>query len=256
PSMTRLFARPFADRNFRKVMLFLGGWSFAVNLAMPFFTVFLVEDLALPITVPIAMGMVAQVANIVSLPFWGRLSDRRSNKTVIALAGPLLLAASGCWVLAATLLPHALILPLLAAAQVVAGAAGAGLDLACGNLAFKTAPKGEPTVYLGVNGLVKSLAGGLAPLAGGALAEHLGGTSLSFAIGSLSIIHVRPLAFVFMASIAAGVGALLLLLPVAEDGHRVLRRPLFRYMNRGFKKASRKRRASHGPVRNRPAGAA
>jgi hypothetical protein len=37
--------RPFKDKNFRELILFLSSWSFAVNLAAPFFTVSLLKKL-------------------------------------------------------------------------------------------------------------------------------------------------------------------------------------------------------------------
>ena len=213
-----LFARPFADRNFRRLMIFLGSWTFALNLALPFFTVYLVQDIGTGLTAPILLTVVGQIANIVSLSWWGRLSDRCSNKAVIAICGPLMLVSIMGWVAVAEPAPHALTVPLLFVVQTIMGAAGAGLDLACGNLAFKTAPKGEATVYLGTNGLVKSLCGGLAPLAGGFLAQALAGTS------------VRPLMVVFLAASGVGVLALTRLARVAEQGETVLPWRLFRYM--------------------------
>jgi MFS family permease len=231
PALKELFARPFADRNFRRVMIFLGSWTFAVNLAMPFFTVYLVQDLGTGLTVPVLLTVVAQLANVVSLPWWGKLSDRRSNKAVIALCGPLMIFSILCWVLAAEPAPHPLTVPLIFVVQLMLGAAGAGLDLACGNLAYKSAPKtnGEATVYLGTNGLTKSLCGGLAPLAGGYLAQALSGTSINVALGHITIISARPLMVVFLAAAFAGLLALITLRGVAEEGQAIVRPRFFRY---------------------------
>ncbi|HUK58486.1 MAG TPA: MFS transporter [Stellaceae bacterium] len=226
--LARLFARPFRDRNYRRVMTFLGAWNFAINLAMPFFTVYLVRDLGTPLTVPIILTVLAQLANTASLPWWGRLCDRYSNKAAIALAGPALLFAILLWVAAAEPAPHAMTFPLIFAAQVLVGAAGAGLDLACGNLAYKSAPAGETTVYLGTNGLIKSLAGGTAPLAGGMLAQGIAGTPIHIAIGSLMVIDLAPLTILFLAAAGAGALALLALAPIAEAGRGFLRLRLWR----------------------------
>jgi MFS family permease len=217
-----LFAKPFRDANFRRVMIFLGSWTFAVNLAMPFFTVYLVQDLGCGLTVPVLLTVVGQVANILALPWWGRVSDRLSNKRVIAIAAPMLLAAILCWVVAAEPAPHALTLPLIFVAEVVLGAASAGLDLAGGNIALKTAPRGAATVYLGTNGLFKSVCGGIAPVAGGYLAQALAGMPgtivlpwLGHAITGLS---VRPLMVVFVASCIIGLLALTRLHRISEAG--------------------------------------
>jgi MFS family permease len=222
-SLPRLFARPFADRNYRRVMIFLGAWNFAVNLAMPFFTVYLVQDLGTPLTVPIVLTVVGQLANTASLPWWGRLCDRFSNKAAIALAGPVLIFSILVWVAAAEPAPHAMTLPMIFAAQLLVGAAGAGLDLACGNLAYKSAPPGETTVYLGTNGLIKSLCGGCAPLAGGFLAQSLAGTPMHLALGSLFVVDIEPLAVVFLTACGAGALALLALFPIAEAGRSIFR---------------------------------
>ena len=210
-------------------MVFLGGWNFAVNLAMPFFTVYLVQDLGTGLTVPIVLTVFGQLANTASLPWWGRVSDRYSNKAVIALAGPLLILSILLWVAAAEPAPHAFTLPMICAVQLMVGMAGAGLDLACGNLAYKSAPLGEATVYLGTNGLIKSLCGGAAPLAGGFLAQSLAGTPMHVALGSLVAIDLHPLAVVFLAACGAGALALVALRPIAEAGATGLARSLFRY---------------------------
>jgi MFS family permease len=228
PSLARLFARPFADRNFRRVMGFLGSWSFAINLAMPFFTVYLVDNLGTGLTLPIVLTVAGQLAGTASLPWWGRVSDRFSNKTVIAFAGPLLLVAILAWVAAAVPAPHAMTMPFIFAAQLLMGAAGAGLDLACGNLAYKSAPAGETTVYLGVNGLVRSLAGGAAPIAGGYLAQWLGSGPIHLAVGSFFVLDVPALTIVFLAASVAGGLALLRLGAIAETGATGLAPPLFR----------------------------
>lgn len=230
-----LFLKPFKDVNFRRVMLFLGSWTFAVNLATPFFTVYLVQDLGCGLTVPIVLTVVGQIANVVALPWWGRASDRLSNKRVIGIAAPLFVGGMLGWVLAAEPAPGILTLPIIFIAQALLGAAGAGLDLAGGNIALKTAARDASTVYLGTNGLFKSVCGGIAPVAGGYLAQALAplpGTIvlpwLGHDIGGLS---VRPLMVVFVISCIMGLAALTRLGVIAEpDGLpasdiRYIRRP-------------------------------
>ena len=41
---------PFKDANFENLAIFLGFWSFAVNLAVPFFTVYMLKRLELKIS--------------------------------------------------------------------------------------------------------------------------------------------------------------------------------------------------------------
>ncbi|MGD2279203.1 MAG: MFS transporter, partial [Candidatus Omnitrophota bacterium] len=46
---------PFKDGNFRKLMAFLGSWTFAVNLAGPFFAVYMIKRLHLPMSLIIGL---------------------------------------------------------------------------------------------------------------------------------------------------------------------------------------------------------
>lgn len=223
PRHTRLralFARPFREANFRRVMLFLGCWQFVANLALPLFPVYLVKQLNYGITTAIALGIVSQLAMIAAVPLWGRVSDRWSNKTVIALAGPLFLCCPIGWTLAVLPAPHALTLPILVVLQMVLGAALAGLDLAGGNIVLKLAPRGESTVFLGANGLFKSLCAGCAPIVGGFLIDHLTALELPFlpAWAGSRILGLHPWSFFFLATALLGVLALMRLSPVEESG--------------------------------------
>lgn len=224
-NLRQLLAKPFADLNFRRLMIFLGSWNLAVNLALPFFTVYIVKDLHCQITTAVALGIVSQLANIASLPLWGRISDQSSNKTVISFCAPLFLCCLFGWVLVGQPAPHALLMPLLVLLQVVLGVATAGLDLAGGNIALKLAPRGEATSYLGANGVVKSLCAGIAPIAGGFLADRMSGMSCSLVLrwsgapnGEIGVLQVQQWHLFFLAAGILGAFALTRLAAVEESG--------------------------------------
>jgi MFS family permease len=152
---------PFRDADFRKVIVFMGSWNLASNLAAPFITVYLLRQLGYPLGTVTTLWIASQVANALTMYLWGRLSDRLSNKAILAVALP---AYFGCLVaLPFTAIPtmHALTLPLLYLIHLVMGAAAGGIGLATGNLGLKLAPQGQGTAYLANVSLVGSLAGGL-----------------------------------------------------------------------------------------------
>jgi len=57
-------AQPFRDANFRRLILFLGSWNFAVNLAAPFFTVYLFKRLDFNLTGVTLLVILSHVANV------------------------------------------------------------------------------------------------------------------------------------------------------------------------------------------------
>lgn len=170
---------PFRDPNFRRVIVFMGSWNFASNLAAPFITVYLLRQLGYPMGTVTTLWIASQVANALTMYLWGRLSDRLSNKAILAVALP---AYFGCLValpFAAIPVIHALTLPLLYVIHLVMGAAAGGIGLATGNLGLKLAPQGQGTAYLANVSLVGALAGGLAALLGGSLAGWFEARELS-----------------------------------------------------------------------------
>lgn len=173
---------PFRDRNFRRVIAFMAAWNFASNLAAPFITVYLLNQLAYGMATVTTLWIASQAANALTLYLWGRLSDRLSNKAILAVALP---AYLGCIIgLPFTAIPHihGLTLALLYLLHVVTGAASGGIALATGNLGLKLAPQGRGTSYLAAVGLAGAIAGGLAAITGGALADWFAARELTVSV--------------------------------------------------------------------------
>jgi len=177
-----LLRRPFRDRNFRRVVLFLGSWSFSINLAAPFFTVYLLRELAFDLTTVVGLSALSQMANILFFRIWGELSDRLSNKSILAVSGPLLLVSILGWTF--TTLPgrYFLTLPLLILIHILMGVSLAGVALGSSNISLKLAPKGQATAYLATSNLVNSVSAGIAPLLGGFLADFFARRELSWTL--------------------------------------------------------------------------
>jgi MFS family permease len=159
--------KPFRDANFKNLIVFLGSWNFAVNLAAPFFTVYMLQLLGLDLSLVIIFGIISQIMNIIFFRSWGRVADRFSNKSVLAVSGPLFMISIFAWTF--TTLPDIYILtyPLLILIHIVMGISLAGVSLASGNISLKMAPQGQATSYLAASTFVNSLAAGIAPILGG-----------------------------------------------------------------------------------------
>jgi MFS family permease len=172
-------AKPFADPNFRRLLVFLGAWTIASNLSAPFLAVYLMEQLGFEVGTVTQLWVASQVANALTLYLWGRLSDRMTNKAVLALALPAHFACVLALVLVDGVDNKQVQLLVLYAIHIVMGVAGGGIALATGNLGLKLAPQGEGTVYLAAIGLASAVAGGIAPILAGGLAEVFRASELS-----------------------------------------------------------------------------
>ena len=193
-SMLARLRTPLRDANFRNLIVFLGAWNVASNLAAPFITVYLISQLDFPLSTVTSLWVTSQVANALTLYLWGRLSDRLSNKAILAVALPVYFACTVALVFA-DLRQHAtLSLLMLYAIHVVMGAVTGGIALATGNIGLKLAPQGEGTSYLAVIGLVSAVAGGIAPIVAGSVAEWFRSRELLLILRWVSPVRVGEVA--------------------------------------------------------------
>ena len=82
-SFRSLVRLPLRDTGFRSLLGFIAFWNFSINLATPFFVVFMLERLMLPMRAVTALIVLQQLVAVLSVRIWGTLSDRYSNKAVL-----------------------------------------------------------------------------------------------------------------------------------------------------------------------------
>ncbi len=223
-TIASMLRAPFRDAGFRSVIAFMASWNIASNIAAPFVTVYLLSQLGYGIGTVTILGVTSQAANALTIYSWGRLSDRLSNKAILATALPVYF---GCLIsLPFSTLPalQGMALPLLFAVHAVMGAASGGIGLATGNMGLKLAPQGQGTAYLASVSIVGSLAGGLAPIAGGALADWFASRKLAFQVqwtspsanSEVTLMQFQHWEFMFMIAFVGGLGVLHLLSRIRE----------------------------------------
>lgn len=189
---------PFRDRNYRRLIAFLASWSFAMNLAAPFFTVHMLKRMELDLLWVIGFGTLSQLAAFLMATRWGAIADRMSNKAVLGVCTPLFVLAVFAWTFTTMPEKHVLTVPLLIAIHIATGFASAGVTLAAGNIGLKLAPRGRATGYLAAIALVNATAGGIAALIGGLSADLFAASKLSLTVhwqGAGGQFDVRALDF-------------------------------------------------------------
>jgi MFS-type transporter involved in bile tolerance (Atg22 family) len=250
--MLRLLSEPFRDPNFRRLLAFLGTWNFAVALAGPFFTVYMLRRLNLSMSWVIALAVASQIVNVLFLRVWGRLADRFTNKSVLSVSGPMFIISIAAWPF--TTMPDRwlMTIPILIAIHALSGMSTAGVTLASANIALKAAPRGKATAFLATNALVSGMAATVAPLLGGFAADGFAGRTLSLTLNwradaahdevtSLPAFDLQGLDFLFVISFIFGLYALHRLLGVREEGEveeRVVVTELYAEVRKAVKNVS------------------
>ena len=223
-----VLSRPFKDRKFRPLLIFLATWNFAVTMASPFFVVYMLKRLELNMTWVMGLAVLSQMVNVLFLKLWGKLADRFTNKSVLAASGPMFMISTLLWVFTTMPEKHFLTIPLLIIIHALAGMSTAGVTLCAGNIALKTAPRGAATSYLATNAIISGLAATAGPLLAGFGADWFADQELSLNLRwastsaakelQLPAFNLRGLDFLFIISFVFGLYALHRLLAVKEEG--------------------------------------
>lgn len=206
------YRAPFADRNFRNIIVFNTVFGVGQNFAAPFFTVYALENLQLNYVWLQIFATMTSVTGLASMPLWGYLTDRFGNKPLLALS------AFGTVILPLVWIPMTAHRPgwtlmLLTLNNLMGGLFWAGVGLAQFNLLIRLSPSDKTPVYVAVMSAVTGLAGGMAPLLGGEAMHLLEGWHGHFFHYSLSNFHVT-----FTIAAVLRLVALLFLRPVVDAG--------------------------------------
>jgi MFS family permease len=187
------------DANFLKFLLYSSLWTFGVSLSAPFFTVYMLQDLALDISHVTIYQSCAAGANLLILIWWGKLSDRIGNQPILMGVGIVFAMWPLCWlVIHHDVLSIWLWLPLL---HVIFGAAWAAIDLCSNNLLLEIVPQHNQSTYFGTAAAFAGISGTLGAVLGGCWGQ----------------VGYGGLLGLFLLSVLLRLGALLPLLLVSES---------------------------------------
>jgi hypothetical protein len=245
----KLFRIPFRNKNFRNLMVFHAVWLFAINLASPFFTVYLLKMLNYPLSYVITLTIISQLTNIFFINIWGKYSDKYSNKTIIEICAPIYLVCILSWTFTTMPDKHALTIPLLVLIHVFSGISLSGINLALSNIGFKLAPKGNGVIFLSARSLLNAVVGGFAPIIGGLFADFFSERELSWnlewkspeGVFFLNTLDLQQWDFFFAIAFILGLISLQRLAYVKEQGEveeKVLMGEIITEMRREFKTLS------------------
>ena len=225
-SVLSTLGAPFRDKNFRGLISFMFMWNFAAFLAVPFFAVYMLVRLEMPLSLVVALGVLSQVANVLFLRVWGTFVDRYGSKVILSLSSSLYFLVILGWTF--TTLPdrYTLTVPLLVILHILIGVASAGINIASTTMRMKMSPPAESTAYLTGVSLASSIGAGISPLIGGAFVDYFSVRHLQVAVEWVSprstfefpAIFLTGYDFLFAIAFVLGLFTLSMLSKIREAG--------------------------------------
>jgi MFS family permease len=247
-SVLEQFKKPLKDKNFKNLLVFNAAWAFALNLAVPFFTVYLMNTMGLPLSYVIGFTILAQVSNILSIKTIGQYADRFSNKTILNICAPVYITCILAWVYASMPTERVYGLLILTVISIFSGTATGGINLALYNIGMKLAPRREAMAYMSSLNMVVAVFSALSPMIGGLLADTFANQQLLWdiqfkntegVVSTFEIINIQGWSFLFILGGLMAALSLKLLSKVKEQGE-IRRELVMNYMQLKLNKKIRK----------------
>lgn len=165
---------PWAEPNFRRVLVFFVATVAAQAFAGNLFGAFALESLKMPFTVLQFCAISHAVATVASAPLWGYLADKYGNKPVLVILGFGVTLTPAMWLFTHPGQPVANAV-ILITGHLYNGFVWGGVATCQFNLLLATADPKDRANYIGLGLAVQAVLGAIAPLLGAELMHHLRG---------------------------------------------------------------------------------
>lgn len=160
------FIKRIRESNFAKFVIFVAGLNFCVNLAAPFFSVFMLRDLKFNYLTYTVVVTTVTIAYIFTIDRWGRHADKVGNVKVLKFTSFFIASLPFLWIINQN--------PLyLVFAQIISGFAWSGFNLCAVNFIYDAVTPEKRTRCIAYFNFLTGVALCLGALTGGYLVNVL-----------------------------------------------------------------------------------
>jgi len=160
------FLKAVKHSNLGKFIIYVSLLNFTIYLALPFLSVFILEDLQFSYALFTILMLSQMVGKLISLGFWGKFADMKGNLQVVAIVSILAPVVPLLWLISRDVI-------YLVFAMLFSGVVWAGLELCAPNFVYEAAPAGRGMKYVSYYKGFSSIAMAAGMLLGGYLATHM-----------------------------------------------------------------------------------
>jgi MFS family permease len=132
------FIKKMPTNNFGRFVIYLSLVSLAVNIAGPFFAVYMLEELKFTYFHYVIVSLAGPVITFLSMPLWGKFSDKHGNVKIMKITGFFICLVPALWLLTIPLASLGLtkIIIYLVLVELFSGFVWAGFNLSTGNFIY------------------------------------------------------------------------------------------------------------------------
>jgi MFS family permease len=166
-----IFLKVLKHDKFSKFLIFGVIWNFALNIAGPFFNIYMLKYLKMSfLDIALYVQFINNITSIISVRLWGSIIDKFGNKPVLQISTSVLSFLPLLWCVSSP--NNWLIIVVLI--QIIAGIFWPAIDLGYNNLALSLSPDENRSLYIAVlNFFVGTFGIALAYIIGGYIIENV-----------------------------------------------------------------------------------
>ena len=197
------FREPFRDKTFSIWILFNASYSFAVGFAGPFFTVYLLRELGLPLATVAIYTAIGEIPSIGLSRFWGSLADRYGNMIVLVISTIAKSIFPALWIFTSGNNSFWAITWLVFVHSIRGFNSAQGITML--NILLEISPQKSRPMYLAYESTIVNLVAAISPFIGGILLELISErhTDISFLCLQLKPMHLLFLISALLRSISS-----------------------------------------------------
>lgn len=132
------FVLGIPKHNFARFTLFTALFLFATSIASPFFSVYMLKELNFSYTYWIIIILSSSVSSFLTMPLWGKITDRYGTIKIVKLTGFLIPFVPLLWVVSPIFTNSSNIFYYLITVELFSGFVWAGYNLGAGNFIYST----------------------------------------------------------------------------------------------------------------------
>ena len=160
------FIKRAKESNFVRFVFFVAGLNFSVNIAAPFFTVFMLRDLKFSYLTYTIVTIPVLITTLLLINRWGRLADRIGNYRIVQFCSFFIASLPLYWVI----YRHPIYLIFV---QILGGFAWSGFNLCAVNFVFDSVSAPKRTRCLSYFNVINGFGISSGAIIGGFLATHM-----------------------------------------------------------------------------------
>jgi predicted MFS family arabinose efflux permease len=160
------FVRQLRQSNFAKFVLYVASITFATQMSVPYFSVYLLKEVGLDYMPYMGVQVASAIVMLLAFPLWGKQADMVGNAKILKLTSFFVPLIPVLWFLGKYPIHFML-------AEAFAGFMWSGFNLCATNFVYDSVPPSRRVRALGYYNLVNSVATFLGASLGGHLAEVL-----------------------------------------------------------------------------------